>query len=185
MGIGNIIMPDAGRWLGYSPFAAGPTPASFISAATLASQITALGGSGLLFTAKDLALAQIQSLNTVPVTMIAGVAGAIIVPVYWTFHDVRGSIAFNGTPTLSLRYAGVATDIALGIAMIAGATVAPGQRFSLAAQAQGAFAQNWDAAALNPRGSAIQLRSNTDVTGGGVGGSWRCTIAYGLIAGLL
>ncbi len=134
-------------------FGFGPLPATF---------------GGTVYTA-----GQRNSLNTVPISVVLGVPGKVIVPIWWNFSDIRGASGFNSTRNLNLFHTGFATSMVVTLQMEAGASVSPSKRFTVG----GSIAVATFDDATDPVGLDLQIKQSGDTTGGS-DAVWEFVVLY-------
>jgi hypothetical protein len=177
-----LVPPPPDAPFGWTPNALGPSPGSQVSLTNLAAQAAAnqaggiVGGSGVVIRPITIPVASARILNATPFTIVPAMAGAIILPLFWWLWDVRGAVAMTATPVWTIRHIGTTTTLLNSINLLAGATVAPNTRFSIAGTT-GTPTQN---DVQNPVGVGLELVANVGFTGGD-GNVWTVGVAIGLI----
>ena len=74
-----------------------------------------LSGGGQVQVQLALTAADIRSLASVPILCVSAAAlapGEVLSPVWWSFEQRLGATIFVGVPSVRIRYAGVAVDLA-------------------------------------------------------------------------
>lgn len=136
------------------------------------SNITASGD--IFLGSVNLSYTDIQTSNTIPITVVSGVANRIVVPVgIWVWeHDIVS--AYGANPSFSLQYRGVATNISgsLSTPAINGTT----QRLMYGASTTLNTTVN-----TNWVGLDIVLISSADQTGGSSANKHRVSVPYMIV----
>lgn len=139
-----IFVPSLNNLIGFSPYAA-PIGARYYTVST------------------NISDAQMETLNTVPLTLLAAPgANKVILPLAW-FFEQNTSAAWSALPTLSLRYNGVALDIQ---AMTVTLSNAVGGRFMQFIGNNVSASQNFGVG-VTVVNRALTLRATVNVTSGG------------------
>lgn len=116
--------------------------------------------------------AAINTLNSVPVEVVAAPgASKIVVPVRVMWWVTRTASAFSATPSFSLRWAGIATDLFTGVSFFL-TTASAGETF----RDQVRTDINFGYGGSDPRNLALQVRASADSTGGT--GTVRLSVLY-------
>jgi hypothetical protein len=74
-----------------------------------------LSGGGVVQVALALTAAQVNTLASVPILVVSAAAlatGEVLSPVWWSFEQRLSATIFVGVPSVRIRYAGVAVDLA-------------------------------------------------------------------------
>lgn len=122
---------------------------------------------------------QLQTLNTVPVTVVAAPgAGIVVVPVQLMYKGVRSGSAFTGDSSPRIRWNGIATDLTSNPTFTWNSAVAASLfRFNLAITSYAGSTSD------DPRNKALEVSATANLTGGS-GNSLEIRLSYFLATGL-
>lgn len=108
----------------FRPLAAGPSVSALITSmlAMTQAEITAaiLLGGGAVWATRVLTSAEVCTLNTVPIAIVAGVtvpANRVVQPLYSVMQQRVGAAIYSAAPSFRGRWAGIVTDIVMVDAM--------------------------------------------------------------------
>jgi hypothetical protein len=175
MSVGNVIIPALGDEFGFSPFSAIPPVPQLQSVLALPTVGPSLLGNaltGVLFSVtKQLSINDVHSLNTVPVVMLAGIPGYIIMPVHLQWIS-NVTAAITTSQSGNLQYSVVGNLISAAVSTVT--TGVTGRKAGLAVMTTITFPAGTD---LN--GASVQLVGTAACTGGA--GTFQATMAYYLL----
>jgi hypothetical protein len=151
------------------------TTATLVTAIAAAAAGSSAGAT-LTTTSTSFTNAQILTLNSAPITVVTGVAGKIIVPLFVTAEIIRSN-AYSASRNLNFVYDGDAAFqavVASSASFIANTVV---QRIAVF------YPATWVSVTgtFNPVGAALKARTTADITGGGAGDSMVVRVTYLLI----
>jgi len=123
----------------------------------------AAGGTtpGTLKIVRVLTAAEINSLNTVPITLVAATANVILTPVRCVFYVTRTASAFSGDPAFRIRFTGDTTDLISAPSFFL-STASAGTAHRTAAVNE----YNFGYGAFDPKNKGLQISASADTTGG-------------------
>lgn len=169
-GAPEYLAPSANGVLAYT--ASGP---SWIAAPSTSQVLGEVAGVPTfvdppIFTkSKDLTAAQLQTLNTVPVEIVAAPgAGFVIVPISWTFEQAIGLTDFGAAPDIFLQWGTVTTRVVVAITLNNGVSAT---RFFMANAASAAQS------IANTSNKPLNISSSADTPSAG-SGTFRVTVKY-------
>lgn len=134
-----------------------------------------LSGLGVQIVGYTRTAAQINSLNTVPLSLApAGGANVILMLHKALFWVSRGSTAFSADPNFRIRWNGIATDLIATPTFFLTTAGSPGETFRTLV----ANDINFGYASSDPRNKALELSASADTTSGDA--TMKIAIAYSL-----
>lgn len=122
--------------------------------------------------------AQIKTLNSVPVELIAGVTDTFIVPLGIDFDENTTAGAYTSTRSMTLQYANGTTDMTTPLTLVQAATARHEYRHALGTGSAVNHGTN------SPYGQAIRMVATGDNTAGNAANTVTVRVGYYLVSSL-